>query len=135
MYGNDSVVATGRFDQFRISGLPAQGGSGSGTKGLLTGQASTGINRPRVKNPTAKWAIGDTLITTGESVATDASFHRRAIRPPGAGCEQVATFRGVSPPGTHTESRGRTRAADLTVELCEGYRRTLWKPPESPGCS
>src|SRR6185312_7796798 len=58
----------------------ATGMTSSGTDGC---QASTGINRPRVKNPTAMWAIGEILITTGgsagvgadEPVGTRASFH------------------------------------------------------------
>lgn len=38
------------------------------------GQTATGISKPKVNNPTARCAIGDTLITTGvrdgESVVT-----------------------------------------------------------------
>ena len=43
----------------------------------------------------------------------------------------------IAPAGLELSRRqGRPGGGpDLTVELCEGYRRTLWKPPESPGCS
>jgi hypothetical protein len=60
--------------------------TGMTSSGADGGQASTGINNPRVKNPTAMCAIGEILITTGEPagvgadgpVATRASFHRPA---------------------------------------------------------
>ena len=50
--------------------INADNTTGMTSSGVHGGQASTGISSPRVKNPTAKCAIGETLITTGDSVAT-----------------------------------------------------------------
>ncbi|CFS33842.1 Uncharacterised protein [Mycobacterium tuberculosis] len=112
--------------------IDADNATGMTNSGALTGQVSTGTSRPRVRNPTAKCAIGDTLITTGDVVATPASSHRLV------GVE----FASVTPPrkfawdfAVPSRSRIKTDTADLTAELCEGYRRTLWTRPESPGCS
>src|SRR5438445_9882345 len=85
--------------------------TGMTSSGADGGQASTGINNPSVKNPTAMCAIGEILITTGGGVGAD---------------EPVGTRASFHPAGA---------VADLTAELCEGYRRELWNPPESPECS
>ncbi|MXO35767.1 hypothetical protein C6W93_02660 [Mycobacterium kansasii] len=78
------------------------------------------MSSPRVANPTARCAIGDTLITTGEPVTTLVSFHRS---------------HAIPRPRGPTHTRGGVTAPDLTAELYEGYRQTLWIPPESPECS
>jgi hypothetical protein len=66
-----------------------------------------------VKNPTARCAMGDTRSTTRDSVTTFASFHHPISGYPGP---------GPVPAGPECA------APDLTAELCEGYRRTLWIP-------
>ncbi|ACC40158.1 conserved hypothetical protein [Mycobacterium marinum M] len=40
----------------------------------------------------------------------------------------------MAPVRTRAEADGehQLEASDLTVELCEGYRQTLWIPPEPP---
>jgi hypothetical protein len=83
------------------------------------------------------------LITTGEPagvwadepVATEASFHPSHSGRPRAECALTATVRGVSPTCYCRERTLADLHRDLTAELCEGYRRTLWIPPESPECS
>ncbi|GAB4925969.1 hypothetical protein MAHJHV34_14850 [Mycobacterium avium subsp. hominissuis] len=45
--------------------ISAESSSGSSSNGADGGQSITGISRPKVKNPTARCAMGDTLITTG----------------------------------------------------------------------
>jgi hypothetical protein len=54
------------------------------SSGAVTGHVNTGTSSPRAKNPTAKWAIGEMLITTGgvsiESFATPASCHWLRLR-------------------------------------------------------
>ena len=64
--------------------INADNSTGMISSGAVTGQVSTGTSSPRAKKPTAKWAIGEMLITTGgvdrassaESVAMHASWHR-----------------------------------------------------------
>src|SRR5215475_9571408 len=70
--------------------INADNSTGMISSGADGGQASTGISSPSVRNPTARCAIGETLITTGEwagepagvgadePLATPASFHRPA---------------------------------------------------------
>src|SRR6202000_33324 len=67
--------------------INADNSAGMISSGAVTGQVSTGTSSPRAKNPTAKWAIGEMLITTGgvdgfssaESVAMHASWHRDPV--------------------------------------------------------
>jgi hypothetical protein len=55
--------------------------------GAVTGQVKTGTKRHSAKKPTAKWAIGEMVITTGgadaasgaESPAMQASSHHRIV--------------------------------------------------------
>lgn len=56
--------------------INADNNTGIASNVALSGKAVTGTSRQRVKNPTAMCAIGDSLMTTGDSVTTLASLHR-----------------------------------------------------------
>jgi hypothetical protein len=45
--------------------INADNSTGRSSSGSDGGQSITGISNPKVRNPTARCAIGDTLITTG----------------------------------------------------------------------
>ena len=49
--------------------INADNSTGMINSGAVTGQVKTGTSRPSAKKPTAKWAIGEMVITTGGVVA------------------------------------------------------------------
>jgi len=84
--------------------------TGMTSSGAVAGQVKTGMSNPRAKNPTAKWAIGEMLITSGgvggvsdEPVTTCASWHPvqlpgsppQAGGAPASGCARPASSPGV----------------------------------------
>ncbi|BBZ75040.1 hypothetical protein MANY_03770 [Mycolicibacterium anyangense] len=72
------------------------------------GNIATSASSPSARNPEAKWAIGDSLITTGF---------------PGAVVAGIGS--GAEPEDMAASSHHRCGGRDLTSDLCGGYRRRL----------
>src|SRR5271166_451298 len=95
--------------------------TGMTSSGAVAGQVKTGISNPRAKKPTAKWAIGEMLTTTGgvaavsdEPVTTCASWHPRQLPGFSSGCAQPASSPGDAlAPATMTYRPARALAGRI----------------------